>query len=72
MTMLENEHGWKLMVKLPQNLSGKRHFDLFINQVNFLDHDFVSMAQDASKTLEGIIKLNESPFLDVYEEFEWN
>ena len=70
--MLENGHGWKLMARLPQRLNSRRQFDLLINQVNFLDHDFVPMAQDASKALKGIIKLNESPFLDENEVFEWN
>ena len=44
----------------------------FENQVNFLDHDFVPMAHEASKTLKGTIKLNESLFLDKNEVFEWN
>ena len=30
------------------------------------------MDLEASKTLKGMIKLNESPFLGENEEFEWN
>ena len=37
-----------------------------------MDHDFVPIELEASKTLKGIIKLNESLFLDENEVFEWN
>ena len=70
--MLESVYGWKLTATLPEIQNSKRQFDLFINQVNFLQHDFVPMALETSKTLKGIIKLNESPFLDEKEVFEWN
>ena len=70
--MLENNHGWKLTVRLTQDLQGRRSFDLIINQVNFLDHDFISQDQNASQTLKGAIKINEGFFLDEDQEFEWN
>ena len=67
--MVENIHGWKLTARLPQDLQGRRNFDLMINEVNFLNHDFVPMVLEANKTLKGIIKLNESFFLDENEDF---
>ena len=70
--MLESVHDWKLTATLPESQNSKRQFDLFIDQVNFLQHDFVPMALEDSKSLKGIIKLSESLFLDENEEFEWN
>ena len=70
-SMMENRFGPKLEAKIPPNSYGKMQFDLFINQVNFLNHDFIPMALEASKTLKGTIKLNESLFPDRGEEFEW-
>ena len=69
--MLENEHDWKLTANLPQNLNSKRQFDLFINQVNFFNHDFVPLAHEASKTLRGVIMHNENLLFGENEEFEW-
>ena len=42
----------------------------FVNQVNFLEPDFVSLVLESSETLKGIIKFNESLFLGENEEFE--
>ena len=61
--MLEVNRSWKLTAKLPNNLASKRHFELFINQKSFYSHDFLPQAQKDSKTLRGIITLNESLFL---------
>ena len=69
--MLENEHDWKLTANLPQNLNSKRQFDLFINQVNFFNQDFVPLAHEASKTLRGVIMHNENLLFGENEEFEW-
>ena len=71
MTMLESVYGWKLTATLPVSRSSKRQFDLFINQINFLQYDFLPKALETSKTLKGIIKFNENLFLE-NEEFEWN
>ena len=69
--MLENEHGWKLTANLPQNLSSNRQFDLFINDVNFLHHDFAPMTESTSIALRGVITMNESQLLGEGQEFEW-
>ena len=61
--MLEVNRSWKLTAKLPNNLASKRHFELFINQKSFYKYDFVPQTQKDSKTLRGIITLNESLFL---------
>ena len=71
-SMMENRFGPKLEAKPPPNSNGKRQFDLLINQVNFLKHDFIPMVQEAFKALRGTIKLNESLFLDIGEEYEWS
>ena len=48
LNMIENNHGLKLTASLPQDLQGRRNFDLTINQKHFLDHAFVPHDQNAS------------------------
>ena len=62
--MLEIHRSWKLTATLPNSQAGKRHFDLQINGKSFYNHDFVPQDQEGSKTLTGMITLNESLFLD--------
>ena len=62
-TMLENHRNWKITARLPNYLDGKRNFDLVINEKSFFDHDFVPQVYNDSKTLKGMITLNESLFL---------
>ena len=64
LNMLENNHGWKLTARLPQDRQGTRNFDLIINELKFLGHDFVPQDHDDYQTLKGIIKINENFFLD--------
>ena len=63
-TMLEHHRNWKLKATLPNFQDGKRHFDLVINGKSFFDHDFIPLVQIGSKTLKGMITLNESLFLE--------
>ena len=70
--MLEIHRSWKLTATLPNSQAGKRHFNLQINGKSFYDHDFVPHNQKGSKTLRGMITLNESLFLDEDQEFKWN
>ena len=64
LNMLDNIHGWKLTATLPRDRHSKRNFDLIINNINFLDLDFVPQDLNSALTLKGIIKINESFFLD--------
>ena len=48
LNMLEHHHNWKLTARLPNNLGGKRHFDLVINGKSFYEHDFAPQAQKNS------------------------
>ena len=62
--MHEINRNWKLTAKVPNNLASKRHFEIFINHKSFYEHDYLPQAQKDSKTLKGVIMLNESLFLD--------
>ena len=63
-SMLEHHRNWKLTARLPNFQDGKRHFDLVINGKSFFNHDYIPQVQIGSKTLKGIITMNESLFLD--------
>ena len=60
------------MARFPENVQEQDHFELYIDGVDFLNYYFVSLKDENSKSLRGIIILNGSVFLDESQEFEWN
>ena len=69
---MENRFGWKLEARLPPTAGSKRHFDLFINNKNFLAHYFAPMTESATNAMKGIITMNEAEFLGKDQVFQWS
>ena len=52
MVMIEHEHKWRIEARLPEDVKKRDHFELYIGDKNFREHDYIDLTQEKSKTLE--------------------
>ena len=60
------------MARLPQDVKDQDHFELFINDRDFLDHDFILLNKEKNNFLVGHIVLNDKVFLRSSQRLAWS